>query len=135
MLSSVFNQAAVGEGVQAMTCFSCSATVPILAQALLAISVVLMAILIALVVNKFIEFAGFNGKLKIRVVVRWAMALLLTITFFINVYSSAMQVQEGKTLFEKRRIYIENLTYPSVTLCPTSKDQGTYYHVCGKVAC
>ena len=77
------------------------------------------------------ERTGLKAKIRLVVAIRFAFALLLFITFAINVFSLLMQIQEGKTLLEERRVYIKNVTYPSLTLCPISTDPLHDYHVSG----
>ena len=79
-----------------MICTYCSLEVPILTQVVLALTTASIAIIIVLSINMLIELGGFKTKFRfrVRVVVRLTTVLLLSITFAINVYHSAMQVQD-----------------------------------------
>ena len=107
-----------------MICPHCTVAIPWYIQVLL----VLTAILIALSINQLIKLLGYRSCRK-RSVIRWAFASLLFFLFAVNVYHSALRVQEEKTLFERRRVYIENATFPSLTFCPTSLDPQSFLYV------
>ena len=67
--------------------------------------------------------------LKVREVVRWTITTCLFLAFAISVHHSALQVEEGKTLYDRHRVYIENVTLPSLTLCPVFNEPGFHYNV------
>ena len=68
------------------------------------IAVIGTAVLVTIVTNKLMERTGLKAKIRLVVAIRFAFALLLFFTFAINVFSLLMQIQEGKTLLEERRV-------------------------------
>ena len=87
------------------------------------------SISVAHFVNKILKFLGAEAMLKMKEVVRWTIAICLFLALAISVHLSALQVEEGKTLYDRHRVYIENVTLPSLTLCPTFNGPGFHYNV------